>query len=85
MTATINLSYAQLYSLAMQMPLQDRHRLSRELALDSTIPEGGAMQLDMEIIDARLSEAMTDIKDGRTYPVDDFFDEMENTYPWLCK
>lgn len=30
-------------------------------------------------------EALQDIKTGNTYPIDDFFTEIEEKYPWLCE
>lgn len=33
----------------------------------------------------RVAESMQEIRDGKGQPIDDFLEEVEHKYPWLCK
>ena len=85
-TATINLDYNQIRNIVMQMPLQEKRRLSEELEeFYATSVSEDLPPYTMAEINARINEAEDDIANGRVYPADEMHKSLENKFPWLCE
>jgi hypothetical protein len=85
-TATISLDYNQIRNIVMQMPLQEKRRLSEELEeFYATSVSEDLPPYTMAEINARINEAEDDIANGRVYPADEMHKSLENKFPWLCE
>ena len=85
-TATISLDYNQIRNIVMQMPLQEKRRLSEELEeFYATSVSEDLPPYTMAEINARINEAEDDIANGRVYPADEMHKSLEDKYPWLCE
>ena len=85
-TATISLDYNQIRNIVMQMPLQEKRRLSEELEeLYATSVSEDLPPYTMAEINARINEAEDDIANGRVCSADEMHKSLEDKYPWLCE
>lgn len=85
-TATINLDYNQIRNIVMQMPLQERQRLSDELnELSASCVSEDLPHYSMAEINARIDEAEDDIANGRVYSSEEMHNSLEDKFPWLCE
>lgn len=60
--------------------LEDAEAEERLVANEDVPP-----MLSAEDIQNRMTAIDAEIKAGKTQPIDGFFEEMEEKYPWLCK
>ncbi len=85
-TATISLDYNQIRNIVMQMPLQEKRRLSEELEeFYATSVSEELPPYTMAEINARINEAEDDIANGRVYSAEEMHESLEEKYPWLCE
>ncbi len=85
-TATISLDYNQIRNIVMQMPLQEKRRLSEELEeFYATSVSEELPPYTMAEINARINEAEDDIVNGRVYSAEEMHKSLEEKYPWLCE
>lgn len=85
-TATISLDYNQIRNIVMQMPLQEKRRLSEELEeFYATSVSEELPPYTMAEINARINEAEDDIANCRVYSAEEMHKSLEEKYPWLCE
>ena len=85
-TATISLDYNQIRNIVMQMPLQEKRRLSEELEeFYATSVSEELPPYTMAEINAIINEAEDDIANGRVYSAEEMHKSLEEKYPWLCE
>lgn len=83
MNTTISADYV--WDLAQSLSLDNQKWLANKLHESIERQEESLPPYTMEELDARIDEALEDIKAGRVYSSEEVHRMMENKYPWLCK
>ncbi|MCQ2249578.1 MAG: hypothetical protein MJZ66_00565 [Bacteroidales bacterium] len=91
--ANIQYNYDLIRTMVLNMPKEDRDRLRREVYDESEdyscacrepeFPFFGPKTAEEAL--ERLQRAEQDYREGRCRPIEEFFKEMEEKYPWLSE
>lgn len=91
--ANIQYDYEVVRSMVLNLPKEDRDRLRREM--DNVVDEKSNSCKEPEIpffgpktkeeAVERLRKAKEDIRIGKTYPIEQLFDELDSKFPWLSE
>lgn len=63
----------------------NKYMQPEELPHEGKVAEECPPQLSISQLHERINTSREQISKGLTSPIDEFFDEMDTKYPWLCR